>query len=130
MLHTTGSAAPALDGVAAVVFWLADPLRELYPDCFAEASHLAAEAEKRGIRVVNRPESLSNTIKSKQSELWQAAGIPCAPVATFGSLAELSLRLATATFPSSCGPISSTASSRPSSARRPARPRREPPRPA
>ena len=98
-IHTTGSPVPALDGVAAVVFWLADPLRELYPDCFAEASHLTAEAQRRGIRVVNRPEALSNTIKSKQSEIWQAAGIPCAPVATFASPAELSARLATATYP-------------------------------
>jgi hypothetical protein len=75
--HATGGAAPPdLDGVRAVVFWLADPLRERYPDCFAEASAIEARALERGIALVNPPSALSNSIKSVQARLWRAAGIP------------------------------------------------------
>jgi hypothetical protein len=99
IVHETATQPPPLDRVAAVVFWLADPLRELYPDCFAEASRLAAEARRRGIRVVQPPAALSNTIKSVQAALWQAAGIPCAPAIAFGSAAELEALLPAATYP-------------------------------
>jgi hypothetical protein len=75
--HETGAPAPpALDGVRAVFFWLADPLRELYPDCFAEASAIEADARSRGLVLVNPPSALSNSIKSVQSRIWRAAGVP------------------------------------------------------
>jgi hypothetical protein len=82
--HETGSsAAPDLSDVAAVFFWLADPLREMYPDCFAEAAEIEARARAAGLRLVNPPSSLSNSIKSVQARLWIDAGIPtppCVPV--------------------------------------------------
>jgi hypothetical protein len=73
-IHETGAPAPSLDGVAAVVFWLADPLRERFPACFEEAVALAAEARRRGVPIVNPPESLSNTVKSRQARRWREAG--------------------------------------------------------
>jgi hypothetical protein len=81
------------------VFWLADPLAELYPECFTEALAIAGLARERGIRVVNPPAALSNTIKSRQAELWQRAGLPCAAVASFRTRAELSALLARASYP-------------------------------
>jgi len=99
VVHETGTPAPPLDRAAAVVFWLADPLRELYPACFAEAVELETEARRRGIRVIHPPAALSNPIKSVQAELWRAAGIPCAPAVAFRTPAELGALLATATYP-------------------------------
>jgi hypothetical protein len=95
VIHETGSGPrPDLGNVAAVVFWLADPLRELYPDCFAEAMAIAGAARDRGIRIVNAPETLSNTRKSVQSELWRAAGLPCAAATPFRDRTELRALLA------------------------------------
>ena len=42
--HQTGTPAPGLNGVALVVFWLGDPLRQKYPDCYADASAIAQPA--------------------------------------------------------------------------------------
>jgi hypothetical protein len=75
-LHETGADAPPnLDGVRAILFWLGDPLRELYPDCHAEASMLAEAARERGIHLVNPPDALSNSIKTRQATLWREAGL-------------------------------------------------------
>lgn len=73
-LHHTGDGEPSLDGVRTVVFWLADPLKEWYPACYAEATEIAKRAHDLGIRTVNSPDSFSNTIKSRQSRLWLDAG--------------------------------------------------------
>lgn len=74
--HETGDPPPSLDGVRAVVFLLADPLRERFPACFADASAIATAARTRGLHLVNPPEALSNTVKSTQSRIWQEHGIP------------------------------------------------------
>lgn len=97
--HYTGSPPPDLAGTRAVVFWLGDPLRELYPDCFAEASTLEAEARERGVRIVNPPSALSNSIKSVQARLWLEAGVPASPCISFASRADLELALAGLAFP-------------------------------
>jgi hypothetical protein len=97
--HYTGQPAPDLSKVSAVMFWLADPLREHYPDCYAEAKAIADDARERGIHIVNPPESLSNSIKSVQWSLWAEEDIPTPPQHRFedhGSLAEL---LPQVTFP-------------------------------
>jgi hypothetical protein len=78
--HATGTPAPSLQGIALVVFWLGDPLRQKYPDCYAEASEIAAAATRRAIPLINAPDGLSNTAKAVQSDIWAAAGIPSAPV--------------------------------------------------
>lgn len=80
LVHETGTPAPNLAGVALVLFWLGDPLRQKYPDCFFEAASIARAAAQRGIPVLNPPEGLSNTTKSVQSDIWAAAGIPSAAV--------------------------------------------------
>jgi len=98
-LHFTGAAAPDLDGVAAVVFWLADPLREHYPACFAEAIAIAETARARGLRIVNPPEALSNTRKSVQARLWREAGLPTPAQRRFESRAELEEVVAATPFP-------------------------------
>lgn len=84
-LHRTGEPLPALDDVGAAVFWLGDPLEELYPRCFEEAS----EIDSRVPRVVNPPDALSNTIKSRQASLWRDAGLPTPPSRRFRTRAEL-----------------------------------------
>lgn len=80
IVHPTGSPPPSLAGVALVVFWLGDPLRQKYPACFDEALGIAAAAIRRGIALINPPTGLSNTTKARQSALWAASGIPSAPV--------------------------------------------------
>ena len=98
--HATGSgAAPTLDGVRAVVFWLADPLRELYPDCFAEASALESRARERGLVLVNPPSVLSNSIKSTQARLWEQAGVSSPACFPFADRAGLENALARAGYP-------------------------------
>jgi hypothetical protein len=98
-VHETGTPLPDISRARAVVFWLADPLRELYPECFAEATAVASIARERGLRIVNPPESLSNTIKSVQAQRWQAAGVPCAAARPFRTPAELVQLLAGTRFP-------------------------------
>ena len=85
----TGSPQPGLDDVAAVLFLLQDPLRETHPKCFEEAVTLATRARERGARIVNDPESLSNTIKTTQSRIWREAGLPTPPCVSFNSIDEL-----------------------------------------
>jgi len=97
--HETGMPRPSLDGIGAVVFWLGDPLRELYPDCFAEAIAIAEEARARGLNLVNPPEALSNTIKTVQSGLWRAAGIPTPPYTRCDDRDALMAHLETADLP-------------------------------
>ncbi len=75
----TGDESPSLSGVAAVVFWLSDPLREQFPECFQHAMEIARAARARGLPLVNPPDALSNTIKTRQARLWQEAGIPTPP---------------------------------------------------
>ena len=98
-LHETGGALPGLDGVRAVVFWLADPLREWYRSCFEEAVAIAAEARSRGTPMVNPPEALSNTIKSAQAKLWREAGIPTPEIRPFATLKELRTILSDGSYP-------------------------------
>lgn len=75
VLHATGERPPSFDGVTAIVFWLADPLRQWYPECYGEAIDLTNEARRRGLRVINSPEALSNSVKSVQAEIWLQANI-------------------------------------------------------
>lgn len=76
--HETGTAAPDLTGVSLVVFWLGDPLKEKYPECFAEAVEIANVARAADIRVLNTPEALSNTAKTRQSAIWYQERVPSA----------------------------------------------------
>lgn len=88
-LHETGRAPPPLDDTRGVLFWLADPLRELYPRCYAEARAIAGEGARRGLRMINPPDALSNSRKSRQSELWIAAGLPTPAASSFRTRQEL-----------------------------------------
>ncbi|MEX1251720.1 MAG: hypothetical protein WEA77_11060 [Hyphomonas sp.] len=87
--HQTGKAAPSLSGIGLVVFWLGDPLRQKYPECYRDAVDIARSAARRGIAVLNSPDALSNTAKATQSAIWQPAGIPSAPVRCVRSGEEL-----------------------------------------
>src|SRR5687767_8437827 len=91
LVHETGTGAlpTSAAGAGAVVFWLADPLRERYPACYSEAAEIAELAVRRGARVVNPPAALSNTAKSGQARLWDQAGVPCAGGRRFADRAEL-----------------------------------------
>lgn len=68
-VHETGSGAANLTNVDLVLFWLGDPLREKYPACFMEAMEIAAAARSANIRILNSPEALSNTTKTRQSAI-------------------------------------------------------------
>jgi hypothetical protein len=98
-VHETGSPLPDVSRARAVVFWLADPLRELYPACFQESISIAAQARGCGARIVNAPEALSHTIKSVQARLWQGEGLPCAPAIAFSNAAELERALQETRYP-------------------------------
>ncbi|HKK07628.1 MAG TPA: hypothetical protein VKA44_01950, partial [Gemmatimonadota bacterium] len=98
-LHRTGGEAPSLDGVRAVLFWLADPLREVYPACYREAAALAARARERGIRTLNHPDALSNSISSRLARLWEDADIPTPSSRRFADLAAFRAALDGLSFP-------------------------------
>lgn len=72
----TGTPAPDAEDYGAVVCLLADPLREHHPECFEESSAVVERARATGATIVNPPEALSNTIKSRQAQRWEQAGIP------------------------------------------------------
>lgn len=79
-IHPTGSKAPDLSGVGSVVFWLGDPLRQKYPDCYRDAKLIADRAEARGLKVFNHPDALCNTSKTTQACIWNENKIPSAGV--------------------------------------------------
>ena len=85
----TGSPPPDLENVRAVFFRLQDPLRERFPECFREANEIAQQARRAGIRVLNPPDALSNSIKSVQSKLWRAEGIPTPEAVAYESFDEM-----------------------------------------
>jgi glutathione synthase/RimK-type ligase-like ATP-grasp enzyme len=99
VVHETGGPELSLDGVGAVVFLLADPLRERYPACYEEAARIAARAAERGLRIANPPDALSNTIKTVQASRWQAAGVPCAACVPYASRAEFDAAIVRVPFP-------------------------------
>lgn len=76
--HETGAPKPDLTGVSLVMFWLGDPLKEKYPACFAEAIDIANAARAAEIRILNSPEALSNTAKTRQSSIWYQERLPSA----------------------------------------------------
>lgn len=85
----TGTALPDLTDVVAILILLQDPLRDLYPACYEEVCELTRRARLAGVRVINPPEALSNSIKTAQSRLWLAAGIPTPRAVGYSSLEEL-----------------------------------------
>jgi hypothetical protein len=97
--HYTGQPQPDLDGVGCVVFWLADPLREHYPECYAEARAIADDAVARGTPIINAPDALSNTIKSVQQGLWAEADIPTPPHYRFQDREEMEALIEQVPYP-------------------------------
>lgn len=97
--HETGGPRPSLDRLRAVVFWLADPLREQFPACFQEASEISVRARDRSIPMINPPDALSNSVKSVQARLWRKAGIPTPDHRRFESREELARALNEIPFP-------------------------------
>jgi hypothetical protein len=75
-VYETGQPMPTLDGVAGVVFFLGDPLKLKYPDCYRRAETIAIEARELGIPVANPPEALARHRKSDMARIWRDAGLP------------------------------------------------------
>lgn len=88
VVRTGERAQPKFDGEGVIFFFLADPLRELYPDCYEEARRWRDAARSAGWRVLNDPDALSNSSKARQGELWRAQDIPC-PKTAGGENAEM-----------------------------------------
>lgn len=99
-IHKTGGAEPDLAGCALIIFWLGDPLMQLYPACFSEAAAIARQARSRQIPILNTPWALSNTLKSRQSDIWQASGIPAARAVRVEN--EAGLKAALRSFGAAC----------------------------
>lgn len=95
----TGSPKPDLSPYAAIVFVLSDPLKELYPTCYAEAEELAQQARHLGAHIVNAPAALSNTVKSTQARLLEAAGVLTARHLRYQSLDDFRIAVNSADFP-------------------------------
>lgn len=72
-----------------MAFFLADPLKELYPRCFREALEIAHRARSRGASLLNPPEALSNSLKGRQARLWREEGIPTPPARRVRSRSDL-----------------------------------------
>jgi hypothetical protein len=87
-LHQTGEAAPNLGGIGVVIFWLAGPLNN-YPACYGDAVRIADKARACDLTVINPPEALCDLSKTRQSQVWQEAGIRCSPVETFETMQTL-----------------------------------------
>ena len=85
----TGTPPPELEGFSTILCLLQDPLRERFPNCYREVKELTDHARERGIRVVNPPEMLSNSVKSTQARLWKQAGIPTPDHRPFRNAEEL-----------------------------------------
>ena len=99
-VHLTGSGEPVdLDGVGLILCFLADPLRQLFPQCYAEAKAIEARAEARGIEVLNRPDALGATSKLAQNARWRAMGLPCAEARGFDSAESLRAAMPGLRFP-------------------------------
>lgn len=77
-VHHTGTGEPDFSDVGLVFFWLGDPLKQKYPDCYRDALEIAEQARRLGLALINHPDALSNTAKSRQADIWTAAGIPSA----------------------------------------------------
>ena len=88
-VHQTGSDMPELSGVGLVMFWLGDPLKEKYPDCFADAMAIAQAARAANIAIINSPEALSNTAKTRQSAIWHQQDVPSARARVVNNPAKL-----------------------------------------
>jgi hypothetical protein len=95
----TGTPLPDLEDVRAILFLLQDPTRECFPECYADGMRLASQAKTRGIRLVNPPNILSNSIKSTQASLWQAAGMPVPRQFAFKNREEFEQAVSETTFP-------------------------------
>ncbi|MFK8112130.1 MAG: hypothetical protein AB8B91_07995 [Rubripirellula sp.] len=85
----TGKPLPPLNDTAAILFQLQDPLLETFPDCYQDALELVEAAEESGTRIINSPVALSNTIKTKQSQIWCQANLPTPRCIPFQSIEQL-----------------------------------------
>ncbi|MBU3676541.1 MAG: hypothetical protein FGM54_05070 [Chitinophagaceae bacterium] len=74
---------------AAVAFFYHDPLKDLYPDVYAYAKRIEAICNEAGISFINRPDALSNTVKSIQLKLLSDAGFRVAKAFPFKQIDEL-----------------------------------------
>ena len=98
-LHRTGTGKADLSDVSLVIFWLGDPLKQKYPQCYLEAMEIATAAMGAGIRIVNHPNGLSMTTKSRQARIWQEHDVPCARAVPVVSPSELTSAIEEVGFP-------------------------------
>ncbi|KCZ57326.1 hypothetical protein HY29_00965 [Hyphomonas beringensis] len=98
-LHRTGTGKPDLSDISLVIFWLGDPLKQKYPECYLEALEIAKAAQDAGIKIVNHPDALSLTTKSRQARIWQEHDVPAAKAVAVQSPSELNSAIEKVGFP-------------------------------
>lgn len=89
VVRTGKRARPRFDGRGVIVFFLADPLKELYPDCYAEAAQWRDAARATDWRILNDPDALSHSSKDRQAALWRDAAIPSPQTVSAGNAEAL-----------------------------------------
>jgi len=98
-IHRTGTGKPDLANVSLVIFWLGDPLKQKYPECYLEALEIATAAQDAGIKIINHPDALSMTTKSRQARIWQENDVPSACAVAVEHASELTLAIEQVGFP-------------------------------
>ncbi|WP_146617192.1 hypothetical protein [Hyphomonas pacifica] len=98
-IHRTGTGKPDLTNVSLVIFWLGDPLKQKYPECYLEALEVATAAQDAGIKIINHPDALSMTTKSRQAHIWHEHDVPSARGVAVQHASELTSAIEQVGFP-------------------------------
>jgi glutathione synthase/RimK-type ligase-like ATP-grasp enzyme len=83
---------------SAIAFYYHDPLKDLYPDIYRYAKKIESLCIKHNIRMINKPDALSNSKKSTQLIILSENGINVAKAYPFNNKDELS-RISSEDYP-------------------------------
>jgi hypothetical protein len=72
-----------------VAFYHRDPLKFLYPEVFKYAKGIEEICREQGIRLINQPDALSNSVKSLQLDILGKNGFNVAKAVSFENINEL-----------------------------------------
>ncbi|KPA08986.1 hypothetical protein MHK_010813 [Candidatus Magnetomorum sp. HK-1] len=78
-----------LKGYSKVIFAYHDPLKQLYPEVYINAKKLEQICAILNIKLIGKPDALSNTSKSITSQIWRKFNIPTARQIKVNSLEQI-----------------------------------------